>query len=437
MVASILETNIDEAKQFLSHVGVLPWIIFGFVVIFLWCLTRKTSKTGLMGIFVLVMLLVFPVAKVAIPSWLNIHSRAAYDFRKFPVEMLRVKYRAYLLMKEPAMIAQYYSVKSTFETAANMQRKMPEGLSYQNEHAGAEKIILILGESVNKHHLGIYGYEYPTDEFLMEQKKKKTNIAIFNAIFPAPITRESVVRILSFASIHDLKPFMEDFGFLDVAKKAGYETVWLSNQSGVGIHDSLIKLIAIQANKNVSVHGQDDELLNPLKAELKKEKKQFIVLHLRGSHLGYEHGHDALDYDRAQRSNPENRHYDATISHTDRLLKSVTDLTNKYPKSLLVYVSDHGEIVNVGHGSPKLDIRQYDIPLVAWSQDRLLLDQFNRSVQRYSMKNPQLFNTVSLPYVLSELIGYRINENIRKQSIEESKYIFNVDGVVYPIERLK
>ena len=222
-----------------------------------------------------------------------------------------------------------------------------------------------------------------------------------------------------------------------MAGKAGYETLWLSNQVGSGLHDSLIKLIEQQADKLVYVTGQDDLLLKPFNEEVRQNKKQFIVLHLRGSHLGYENGHDEIDFERAKKSDAKYRHYDATISHTDRLLKSVTELLHKCPETLFVYVPDHGEIVNVGHGSPVLDSRQYEIPFVAWSQNKGLLSRFDVVVKRFSIQEANLFNTSSLPYAFSELMGYKIDKKVQKNSLEDSKYIFNVDGNAYPIELLK
>ena len=39
--------------------------------------------------------------KVAVPSWLNLPIREAYEFRQYPVEIMGLKYRTYLVTKEP------------------------------------------------------------------------------------------------------------------------------------------------------------------------------------------------------------------------------------------------------------------------------------------------------------------------------------------------
>lgn len=162
-------------------------------------------------------------------------------------------------------------------------------------------------------------------------------------------------------------------------------------------------------------------------------------MHLRGSHLSYRYGHNESDFKRAANSLPKYRHYDATIANTDQFLESLTAHIGKDWNTLFVYISDHGEIVNKGHGMPVLDIRQYEVPFVAWSENQLLIQQFRDSVDRLSVQrgNAKIFNTSLLPLVVAETMGYCISDVYRKQALEEGKYVFNVDGHAYSIELLK
>ena len=302
-----------------------------------------------------------------------------------------------------------------------------------------QRIVVILGESDNKGHHGIYGYAHPTDDFMMKMQKDKDKTAVFNAISPAPITREAVIRIFSLATARQIEPFVKKASLLEFAKNAGYQTVWLSKQAGVGLHDTLVRVIALQADIVSFIPGQfDDTLLEPFSDFLHKSAKQFFVLHLRGSHLGYKYGHNQADFERAANSLPEYRHYDATIANTDKFLELLTQVDNSNRNTLFVYVPDHGEIVNKGHGMPNLDKRQYEIPFVMWSEDKMLMQRARSLVDKYSVENPnmRIFNTVSLPLVLAEIMGYQVDDACGKQSLEESRYIFNVDGGFYPIESL-
>ncbi len=60
-------------------------------------------------------------------------------------------------------------------------------------------------------------------------------------------------------------------------------------------------------------------------------------------------------------------------------------------------------------------------------------------VDKYSTghNGEKMFNTVSLPLVLAEMMGYEVSETYRNQEREESRYIFSVNGNFYPIEMLE
>ena len=68
----------------------------------------------------------------------------------------------------------------------------------------------------------------------------------------------------------------------------------------------------------------------------------------------------------------------------------------------------------------------------------MLMQRARGFVDKYSVENQnmRIFNTVSLPLVLAEIMGYQVDDACWKQSLEESRYIFNVDGGFYPIESL-
>lgn len=88
---------------------------------------------------------------------------------------------------------------------------------------------------------------------------------------------------------------------------------------------------------------------------------------------------------------------------------------------------------------PRLDVQQYEVPFVIWSGNEGLVQQAKFFVDKYSVryKNEKIFNTVSLPLVLAEMMGYQISDACRDQALEDSQYIFSVDGNAYPIEQLE
>lgn len=78
----------------------------------------------------------------------------------------------------------------------------------------------------------------------------------------------------------------------------------------------------------------------------------------------------------------------------------------------------------------------FEIPFVAWSQNPEFIDRFRKIVKRHSIEDGTLFNTASFPLVVSEMMGFNITDTFRESALEDSKFIYNVDGKVYPLSDL-
>ena len=84
---------------------------------------------------------------------------------------------------------------------------------------------------------------------------------------------------------------------IQLANKAGFETVWLSNQRPIGVYESLVTKIALSSTKSkfltttFGVHNKvlDGALLLELETILKdvSVSKKLIIIHLMGTHLSY------------------------------------------------------------------------------------------------------------------------------------------------------
>ncbi len=94
--------------------------------------------------------------------------------------------------------------------------------------------VLIIGESMAKGHLGLYGYGRNTTPKLGEID----SLLIYtDVISPATRTAQSILRILSQAQGRETKPFLKKGSILTLAKNAGYTTYWVSNQQMLGIYN--------------------------------------------------------------------------------------------------------------------------------------------------------------------------------------------------------
>ena len=151
------------------------------------------------------------------------------------------------------------------------------------------------------------------------------------------------------------------------------------------------------------------------KALSDKNEKKFIIIHLWGSHKPYN------NYTNTEKSTLKNTdNYDLTI------YQEITAVTNNYT---MIYTSDHGEIVNKGHGF-KTGLDQYLVPFLYKSSKPDYDCQF---IEKYRNKNGWISGLMN-KYILSELLGYSLNteivnkerENDRVMSIDETPEPFSV-----------
>jgi heptose-I-phosphate ethanolaminephosphotransferase len=255
-------------------------------------------------------------------------------------------------------------------------------------------VVIVLGESMRRSNLSLYGYEKKTTPHLDARRQQ---LLIFNeAVAAANQTVPSVTMMLSTATVLDPDKFLQQPSIISAANEAGYRTYWLSNQGRVGTFESKISLVAHDARTliytNTEFYGSvlDEQLLHPLEIALRdKHPLKLIVVHLQGSHQDYENRFpsqfDFFKYDEYQRSsdNPalseqENRvmaAYDNSIRYTDTVLEKILAQLDKQPDSILLFASDHGErfyengVMSAGHGYSLPTKTEFQVPFFIWCKE--------------------------------------------------------------------
>lgn len=275
------------------------------------------------------------------------------------------------------------------------------------------------------------------------------------AIAPATLTRYVVPIILSFSTPKNQNLFYKNKSVIDLANDADYQTMWLSSQDKVGLNDTSIGMIGTHASYSSFASGNnidDLDLVALAKERLKKNEKQLVVFHLVGSHAGYRSRYDKLDEDaifettiyEAPLNNDESKFktdtktildYNRAIHHTDRVLNDIYKLMiSDNTPSLLLYISDHSEIIGFGHGFSAHGTKQLDVPFIYINNSSLSIDSI---VEKYI--TPELFklNSSNLIYILSEILGYKVSDELVKKALNEGLYIFYADNKVYDYNYLK
>lgn len=245
----------------------------------------------------------------------------------------------------------------------------------------AKDYVLIIGESVRRDYMHVYGYPVKNTPFI-----ESSPATIVDGLASAgSYTIESLRLMLTLPDKSQRRP---DFSrnIIDLVNKAGFESFWFSNQGYIGSHDTPISAIG-NRSKNVvflnkssfdTSHYPDTSLLPFLFDSVQKESKgaRLFVLHLLGSHPDacerikemknpYRHSDEAKSYIAC---------YASSIKHTDELLERIyqfmadREKQTRRPFSIL-YFADHG-LAHIEHDGKILlgngeytSKRHFDIPL--------------------------------------------------------------------------
>ncbi|EJD6391449.1 phosphoethanolamine transferase [Proteus mirabilis] len=270
-------------------------------------------------------------------------------------------------------------------------------------------IVLVIGESSLSSRYSAYGYPINTTPNIKKIFSHPDACIIKNAHSSAPITRNSVSMTLSFYTPESNKNLFENKSIIEMAKSNGYQTYWIGSQKLKGLHDSKYGFIAKKSNHIWLTDFKDDELPYLFEKALQaNNENKFIIIHLWGSHYPY-NNFDNED----EKALPNVEKYDLTVHHTDKIINLLyKKLKTSNEDYILLYTSDHGEIVNKGHGFYK-GKEQFLVPFLYKSNNPKFDCDF---IESFRNKDGWLSGLMN-KYILSKIIGYQLDD----QFIEKEK----------------
>lgn len=234
----------------------------------------------------------------------------------------------------------------------------------------ATNLVVVLGESMTTDRMSLYGYSKPTTPFLDRMRDK---MSVWG---PVRAVDSSTVKALRFmltrATVEEPRRAIETAAV--ALRRRGYRPVLISAQPkwtrrcGVGQ-----MLFAACETKNYLVdneHGQgvwDEELVPYLQREMSvdDERPFAIFLHLQGSHFDPKYRvpnrfKTPDDFDT----------YDRSVAYTDRVLEWICK--SLPPRTVMVYVSDHGETPDATSWRDARNPSLWKVPLVIYPKNEAL-----------------------------------------------------------------
>ncbi len=457
-LSSSLESNSREVVEFLSLIparSIVQTIVFIVVGVFsirrFTALQTRDKKRLIRARFawtVLIPLLLVPFIRRSAST------KFWREISRNPVAVTANLYTHVPVIGEALLTLGYYEQRAGLTRLE--ETTQPTNIVGFSDIGTPEIVVLVIGETTPKNHLSAYGYGIDTSPFLSDLRSDPGAIFMENAVAPASITRESLIRVLSFATTYERKPYLNNWNVIDVARNAGYSTDWLSNQWPYGSDESAVGAVAHLADRTEYIQFDAEgptfdtdladrfgEVLNaPERALSSKnspdENKRFFVLHLAGSHYRYDARSTSEDKAYIQATRSEEPEFDASVYETDRTLQRVIEtLRIREESSVVLFASDHGEEVGLkSHGFPELSRVQVEVPCVIWANHPPSAGSILAGIASNRIKP---FSTENVPFILSKLFGWTLRPDPRRDPSLMAYFpgtlqVLNVDGRIIPVD---
>lgn len=445
-IASIIETNEEES---LSMVKALKEYIPLFTIVILIASTifeiqrreqikKEIKKRYIIYAFLISCLLVTTKSYrgITLNKYSFVLRNEIYDSPLLGISNYCLVWTP-VFINTSAIFTSYLYELYKFKQSSNIEQDLPSYIYLNREEVteSPKVIFIVIGESSNRENYSLFGYTTQTTPYL-DSLSFSNKLLYYKTVSPASVTRDAVPFVLTFGT--PLNPeFQQSYkSVIELAKDQGYEVFWISSQSKIGTDEGQIGRIASKSDFIQFSEFKNDDLdvINEVKKKYSTKNKQLFVLHLRGSHQSYKNGYDSIDENQINASttsttNFENIDYDRSIHHTNRFLAELYEsffkegIRNDNDKNILFYTSDHGEIVNVGHGAANYNMSQYKIPFIVFGST--YFTQVDHVINKYMNNN--IFNSSNFPYLFAEIIGYKVDPKQTEKAKKEGMYYKRAD----------
>ena len=227
-------------------------------------------------------------------------------------------------------------------------------------------IVLIIGESYNKHHSQLYGYQKPTTPRQLAMAQEGSLVAFSDVVAPWNLTSFVFKNVMSMHAVGDKGEWCDTPLFPEVFRKAGYHVTFITNQfqskareevydfsGGFFLNNPELSKYQFDT-RNASLHRYDEGVLREYDV-LKKHNTQhnLTILHLEGSHVDYRGRYPQKTdtyftpqmYDRPELTDRQLKilaHYDNSLRYNDSIVWAITQRFVD-EDAVVIYMPDHGE----------------------------------------------------------------------------------------------
>ena len=280
-----------------------------------------------------------------------------------------------------------------------------------------------------------------TEENTPNLEKVAGNFIVYNHAYASWSQTVPVLqRALTEQSQYNDKEFYNSISIIDVAKKAGYKTFWFSNQGRYGEYDSATTLVAKTADvaewtdDTYDFSDKDDIVLLNFLEKLNPAENNFVVLHLMGSHIYYNHRYPKIfkKWTTADGTGMATSAaaYANTILYTDFVLSKFFDYAQKNLNlQAMIYFSDHGENLQISHNPDVFSFDMVRIPMFIYLSPEYEKN-FPTQTQNLSSRREEYFTNDLLYDTVCGILNAPSTNYDSTQDFSSADYRFNRDNLV-------
>lgn len=315
------------------------------------------------------------------------------------------------------------------ELTQSLDKAKVTSCSFSSPH-----IILIIGESLNKRHSNLYGYDKPTTPCQQRLYDTGRMVVFSDVVSPWNVTCEAFQSLMTTHCADMTDTWASQPPFPQLFRLAGYRTEFFSNQyvmnsgSFAAFKEEIFMSQPTYSRamfdvRNDSLHHFDQGLIADYKAlACKSQQPKLSIFHFLGLHFNFKERYPASqriftekDYARKDLSPADLQvlaDYDNAYRYNDSIIGKIVEMTEQ-EDAIVILLSDHGErIFDFGTQEwgrtlvwnvPNIR-QQYEIPFWIYA------------TKTYHSRHPQLwqkirnaqhlpFMTDAFPHMLLHLAG--------------------------------
>ena len=322
----------------------------------------------------------------------------------------------------------------------------------------SKNIVLIIGESYNRHHASLYGYDKKTTPRQDKRARGRTLVPFSDVVCPWNLTSFVFKHLFSLYTVGDKGEWCDYPLFPELFRKAGYHVTFVTNQflpqakeavydfsGGFFLNNPQLSK-AMFDTRNKSLFRFDAGLICDFdKIRPEQEERNLVIFHLKGQHVDYRTRFPlerrkfvSEDYDRSDLKQKELRvlaDYDNATLYNDSIVDAIIKRFDKQ-EAIVIYVPDHGEEC-YGEGvhfygrmhsaeiTQRLAHEEFEIPFWIWCSKkyRMAHPEVWRRIQKSKHKP---YMTDALAHLLLYLGGvhtpyYKEQLNVLSPSYDEDR----------------